>query len=117
MKKKEDSDDDATSNSKSNIRPSTPPKQREQSVHKDDISVDFSKSVNEMFARKKQEAQFEPLPTVLPSLQSNHDLMAIKGFFDHIRNSLSENYGKYSKFSCWLVIVINVSQPIVFTYF
>jgi len=110
MKKKGESEDAMSSNSKSISKPPPSPKTKEVTEFKEDQSMDFSNSVNEMLARKRNENLIEkvwpqqiidtkydmPLqqPPVFPIFQNNNDMVSIKAFFDNVKNSLSGSYNR-----------------------
>jgi SHAQKYF class myb-like DNA-binding protein len=94
MKKKGESDDGMSSNSKSIARPQTPPKYIHALEGRDDHNMDFAKSVTDMLARKRVpqvEIQQPPVPN-FQETQENNDLLAIKSFFEHIQSSLSGSF-------------------------
>lgn len=97
MKKRGESEDVISSTSQRpsrSIQPSSPKHsevrlEKEAKESRDDTSNDFSRSVEEMLARKKNintERQQLPLYN-----SQNNDLISIRTFLDHVKSSLS-NY-------------------------
>lgn len=88
--KRKDSEDMASSHSKCvsiNPHPASPKAQEVKTVS-EDVSMDFSKSVAEMIARKKQKVNSveKPLYPIVDPHQN--DLLSIRSFFDHIQSSI-----------------------------
>lgn len=99
MKRKDDSDDEDSSNSKNGIRQSEPIPQQEPIETKDQQSLDFAKSMNDMLARKRSPTPVSQAPVIpqldvpnFSTIQANNDLLAIQAFFDHIKNTLSSSF-------------------------
>ena len=101
MKKKGDSDDDVTSNWKSLVKSSLEPMPQVVQNPVADQQVDFAQSVTDMLAKKREITTLQPpsliqqqpqAPSFPPTMLANNDLIAIKSFFDHIKNSLGGSY-------------------------
>lgn len=98
MKKKGDSDDEESSNSKSIIRPHIPtPKAQEVCEIKNDENFDFSESMAQILKRKRGEiapdlASVPVQALIHQNVQTSNDLLSIKAFFDHVQNSLTGSF-------------------------
>ena len=95
MKRKGESDDESSFNSKSIEKPHISSSVKEEVCEKkEDLGFDFSKSVNEMLSRKRGDPPqvAKVLASQVPvhqNLHLNSDLLSIKAFFDHVKNSLT----------------------------
>lgn len=100
MKNKGESEDGVSNNSHRMRYIASPPspkilmepplmEDKKEEEEKDDESISFTKSVQEMLARKKNKSIERPQ---LPLYNSHHnDLLSIRSFFEHVKTTLSES--------------------------